>query len=186
MRVIAIVGSPRKRGNTAILVDHIIAGAQEQKAHVDKFYLQGMDIRPCSACDRCRKHSDDPCVIKDDMTKKVHPLLRACDAMIIGTPIYFFTMSAQTKLLMDRWYALGGPQGSRLKGKRVAIAMAYAGDDALDSGALNAYRAFQDTFNWVGSELVGIVHGHGEEKGDIAKNRKLLAAARELGRRLCS
>jgi multimeric flavodoxin WrbA len=106
--------------------------------------------------------------------------------MIIGTPIYFFTISAQTKLLMDRWYALGGPQGSRLKGKRVAIAMAYAGDDALDSGALNAYRAFQDTFNWVGSELVGIVHGHGEEKGDIAKNRKLLAAARELGRRLCS
>jgi multimeric flavodoxin WrbA len=185
MRVIAVVGSPRKGGNTDILVDNIIAGAREQKARVHKFHLQGMDIRPCTACNRCRKHSDAPCVIKDDLTKKVHPILRAADAVIIGTPIYFFTMSAQTKIFMDRCYALGGPQGSRLKGKRVAIAMAYAGDDALDSGALNAYRAFQDTCNWVGAELVGIVHGHGEAKGDIAKNKKLLSAAKELGRELC-
>jgi multimeric flavodoxin WrbA len=186
MRVVAFVGSPRKGGNTDILVDQIIAGAKEKGAQVEKFYLGRMDIRPCTACDCCRKHSDDPCVIKDDMTRKIHPVLRACDAMIIGTPIYFFNMSAQTKIFVDRWYALGGPQGSRLKGKRVAIAMAYAGEDALDSGALNAYRAFQDSFNWVGAELVGVVHGHAEAKGEIAKNGKLLAAAKELGRRLCS
>jgi len=185
MRVVGVVGSPRKGGNTDILVDQIIAGAKEMGALVEKFYLSGMDIRPCTACDRCRKHSDDPCVIKDDMTRKIHPLMRTCDAMIIGTPIYFFNMSALTKIFVDRWYALGGPEGYRLKGKKAALAIAYADEDPLGSGGATALRAFQDSFGWVGTELVGVVHGHAEAKGEIAKNKKLLAAAKELGQRLC-
>ena len=121
------------------------------------------------------------------MTNKIHPALLACDAVIIGTPIYFFNMSGQTKVFVDRWYALGGAEGYyRLKGKKAALAMAYADEDPLGSGAVNALRALQDSLNWVGIELVGVVHGQGEAKGDIRKDKRVLAAAKDLGRRLCS
>jgi NAD(P)H-dependent FMN reductase len=183
MTIVAIVGSPREGGNTDLLVKHIIQGAQEKGANVIRFFLHDLDLRPCGACEGCRGHTDDRCIIEDDM-QEIHAQLRACDGLIIGTPIYWFNMSAQTKIFMDRWYALGGPEGHALKGKRVALALAYADPDPFVSGAANAHRIFQDACRWVQAPLVGTVYGTAGEKGEIAQNTALLEQAVELGRKL--
>ena len=86
---------------------------------------------------------------------------------------------------MDRLYAFGGPQGYHWTAKRVAIAMTYADPDPLVSGALNAYRIFQDCFRWIGAEIVGFVHGSAWERGEITKNTALLLEAERVGRKLC-
>ena len=186
MKVLAVVGSPRKGGNSDTLVDAILAGASEAGAEVEKLYLNDLELRGCQACNACRDAVEDPCVQADDMTKVVHPRLRACDAFVIGTPIYYFAASAQTKLFLDRWYALAGQEGEphALRGKRAAIAIAYADPDPFVSGAANAMATFRDALNWVGAELAGVVYATADAAGEIAHNEAALQQARQLGARL--
>ena len=182
-RVIVLLGSPRKKGNSATLAARIASGAKSAGAEVETFYLHGMDIRPCSACDACRKRIEDDCVIADDMAE-LYPKLRRADAIVIASPVYWFNMSAQTKLFMDRCYALGGPGEHPLAGKRIGIALTYADPDAFCSGAVNALRIFQDGFRYVGAEVVGMLYGSAWRAGEIRENRALLRKARELGKEL--
>ena len=104
-RILILKGSPRKRGNSAILADQVAAGAAEAGAAVESFDLHGMDIRPCDNCDFCQGSGE--CVINDDM-QLLYPKLLEADAIVIASPIYWFTVSAQMKLCIDRWYALEG------------------------------------------------------------------------------
>ena len=99
--VMIVIGSPRKRGNSSILAKQVASGAEDAGAKVELFFLHGMNIKPCSACEGCRKKRATGCVIRDDM-QKLYPKMRAADAIVIASPIYWFTVSAQTKLFMDR------------------------------------------------------------------------------------
>ena len=169
------------------MVDAIIRGAKEMGAEAEKVYLNDLHLRGCQACSACRGDVDDPCVLDDDMPA-VHQKVRACDALIIGTPIYYFGPSAQTKLFLDRWYAPAGREGQphAMKGKRMAIALSYADPDPFVSGAANAHRILRDSANWVGARIVGTVYGTADAKAEIAQNRAIMEQAAELGRRLCS
>ena len=184
-KVLIILGSPRKNGNSATLAKQVLAGAEATGAEVESFYLQGMDIQPCTACDKCREETVLDCIIDDDM-KTLDPKLREADAIVIASPIYYFTVSAQTKLFMDRSYALGGPQGNALAGKRIGIILTYGGNDPFDSGAVNALRTFQDAYNYVGAEIVGMVYGSASEAGEIQNNQELMEKAYVLGKQLGS
>jgi multimeric flavodoxin WrbA len=115
----------------------------------------------------------------------IYPKLRQADALVIASPIYWFTVSAQTKLFMDRCYALGGGDPSRyaLEGKQIGIVLAYGSEDPFKSGAVNALRTFQDTYKHVGAEIVGMVYGN---KDEIRKESRLMEKARELGMKLGS
>ena len=78
-KVVIVKGSPRRSGNSAILADQVAAGAEAAGATVESFYLHGMDIQPCDACDSCQGVADIDCVIEDDM-QTLYPKLRAADA----------------------------------------------------------------------------------------------------------
>jgi len=186
-KVVVLLGSPRKNGNSAALADEIARAAQSAGAEVDSFFLHEMNIAPCCACEGCHKPDSSGCVIDDDMSR-VYAALRAADAFIIATPIYWFTVSAQIKTSLDRCYALvGGANGlTPFAGKRVALAMAYGGEDPLSSGAVNAVRTFQDAFRFTGADIAGMVYGRASEPGEIASNARLLEQARELGKTLVS
>jgi len=179
------MGSPRKAGNSAALAEQVVAGAESGGAAVESFYLHGMDIAPCTACDACRDDSAKDCVIDDPMTA-LYPKLRQADAIVIASPVYWFTVSAQTKLFMDRCYALGGPQGNALKGKRIGIVLTYADPDPFSSGAVNALRTFQDGFRYIGAEIVGMVYGSAWKAGEIRDNKDVMEKARQLGETLAS
>ena len=182
-KILIVIGSPRRKGNSTILAQKVAAGARAAGAEVETFRLHEMNIRPCTACEACKKHIDTDCVLDDDM-RPLYPKLRAAHAIVIASPIYWFTVSAQTKLFMDRCYALGGPQGNALKGKRIGIALTYADPDPFSSGAVNALRMFEDGFRYIGADLVGMVYGSAWHAGEIKANKTLLKQARELGKRL--
>lgn len=182
-KVLVILGSPRKKGNTAILADQVARGAAGEKAKVETVYLNGLNIRPCQACMSCQKKRSKGCAIQDDM-QKIYPKLIEADAWVIASPVYWFTMSAQTKLFMDRCFALPAYAEDPFSGKRIAIAMAFGGDDPFDSGCTNALRTFQDAFGYTQSPIVGMVYGHAMDAGEIKSNVNLLKEAFELGRQL--
>jgi len=184
-RVVIVKGSPRKAGNSAILAKQVAEGAKEAGAKVESFYLHGMKIRPCTACDKCQKSSEKGCVIDDEM-RGLYPKLRRMDALVIATPIYWFTMSAQAKVFLDRCYALGGPEGNELTGKRMGIVLTYADPDPYSSGAVNAIRTFQDAFRYIDADLVGIVYGTAWKAGEIKANKEVMKKAYELGQQLGS
>jgi len=182
-KIMVVIGSPRRKGNSATLAKHVADGAKDAGAKVDTFFLQGMDIRPCTACDACRTKLKKDCIIKDDM-KKLYPKMKSADGIVIASPIYWFTVSAQTKLFMDRWYALGGDDGYELAGKKFGIVLAYADADPFTSGAVNALRTFQDAFNFIGAEVVGTVYGSAWKAGEIKKNKALMNSAYALGKQM--
>jgi multimeric flavodoxin WrbA len=184
-----VKGSPREKGNSAMLAEQVAAGAEAAGAQVESFYLHGMRIQPCDACDMCRGDADADCIIDDDM-QLLYPKLREADALVYASPIYWFTVTAQLKLFMDRCYALGSDSGEAhdhaLAGKRIGVVLTYGGDDPFDSGAINAIRMFQDAFDYVSAEIVGIVYGYAPSEGGIEKNRALMDKAYDLGWRLAA
>lgn len=180
-RMLVFKGSPREKGNSSILADRSAEGAKSAGAEVESFSLHMMDIRPCDACDVCQETG--VCVLKDDM-QLLYPKLREADAIVIASPIYWFTMNAQTKLFIDRWYALESPQGNALKGKQFGILLTFGDTDPYSSGAINAIRSFQDMFRYIGANIGGMVYGTASNEGDVLNQPKLLERAYKLGEKL--
>ena len=181
--ILALISSPRKNGNSTILCKKIAEGAIKSGAKVTTINLNKSKIKPCTACDKCHISDSSFCVLKDDMSK-IYPKIIAADSIIYASPIYWFTISAQLKLFMDRCYALGGPSGYALKGKKMGIALAYGDVDPFRSGAVNALRTLQDSFAYVGAELIGSVYASGLEPDDVLKNKNALREAIQLGKAL--
>lgn len=176
LKVLGIVCSPRKKGNTEILVLEALAGAEEVGAYVEILRAGDMDIAPCDGCRSCRETGE--CKIKDDMQKVYKKLLEA-EGIILGSPVYFWSVSGQTKNLIDRTYALRYNH-QKLKDK-VGGAIVVAGR----RGCLSALSVFNNFF--LGQEMIPVglgVDGRGREKGDVRKDERAMKDARTLGRRL--
>jgi multimeric flavodoxin WrbA len=119
MKVLGIVGSPRKGGNTEIMVEEALAAAREAGAETEIASVAGKNIAPCDGCSAC--HRAGVCHIKDDM-QSIYPKLESADAIIFGTPVYFGGVSAQMKAIIDRTFKyLEDPKEPRkLRGKVAA------------------------------------------------------------------
>ena len=182
-KVLVLLGSPRRKGNSAVLAGAIAAGARAAGAAVETLYLHGLTIAPCKACMACRKPRSKGCSIDDDMQPIYRKMLEA-DAWVLASPVYWFTLSAQLKLWMDRCFALPAYGKDPFAGRRIALALAYGGEDPFDSGCVNALRTFQDAYRYAGAEIVGMVYGSALEAGGIKANRALMKEARALGRKL--
>lgn len=183
-QVLIVNGSPRKRGNSVLLAEQVAAGARAAGAEVETVILQDLDIQPCTACEACKGTEEGDCIIQDDM-QGLYPKVRAADVIVIATPVYWFTMSAQAKLFIDRFYALiDTARGNLLTGKKFAFVLTYGGSDPFTCGAINAIRAFQDMCRYLKAEIVGVVCGAAREEGEVQSQEDLLEKARQLGRKL--
>jgi multimeric flavodoxin WrbA len=122
MEILAIYGSPRKDGNTSLLLDEALRGAREDGGSVRSLRPNLMKIRPCQNCGGCDETG--ACIMKDDM-EEVYAAIRACPRIVLASPIFFSGVSAQAKALIDRCQALwcekyllkrpipAGPEGRR-------------------------------------------------------------------------
>lgn len=182
-KVLVLLGSPRKKGNSATLVQSVIKGAQEAGAEVETVYLNGYNIRTCQSCYVCQQPDSKGCSLDDGM-QEIFPKLVEADAWVFATPVFWFTFSGQTKLLMDRLFALGAYTDVPFRNKRIAIAMTYGGEDVFSSGCVNALRTFQDAFTYCRAKMVGMVYGTARTTEDITSNKALLQEAEMLGRKL--
>lgn len=179
--IILLKGSPRLQGNSTVLADQVAAGAKDAGVQVESFYLHDMDIRPCDGCDFCRETG--VCVVKDDM-QALYPKLLAADAVVLASPVYWFTYSAQLKLCIDRWYALANYKSAFFKGKPVGIVLAFGDDDLYLSGGINAIHTFETMFRYLDANIIGWVYGSLSDVGDAQKHPDLMEKAYQLGQKL--
>jgi len=115
VKAIGIVGSPRKNGNTEILTRHTLKAIEEEGLDTELIRLVGLDIQPCNACMVCKDEGKD-CPIKDDLMP-LYAKMKEADAIILASPVYFGSATAQIKALMDRAGYIARAQGQALGGK---------------------------------------------------------------------
>jgi multimeric flavodoxin WrbA len=182
MKIIGIIGSSRKFGNTDILVRTIVEAAAAQGAETRLFHLRALTVNACLGCEFCR--ANDGCAQSDDM-QYLYPALQNADVVVVGSPVYMGQVSGQTKIFMDRLFALlNNDFSSRLPaGKQAVLVFAQAQPDAEQYA-----RYFQDTarvFEVVGLPVVKmLVAANVLEQGAVADDIGLLAKAAETGRQL--
>lgn len=172
MKITVLSSSPRKGGNTSIMVNAFKEGAESAGHEVEVIDVASKKIAPCRACKYCYTHGGD-CAIKDDMTE-VRASLSCADMVVFASPIYWFDISAQLKLAIDRMYAFGG---CGFNFSKVAMLL-DSGSDGVYDAAIAAYKAMCSYLNW---KNLGIITIPGMvEKGDMAHNAKL-AEVEEFG-----
>lgn len=119
-KLVAFIGSPHTSGRTAAFVKEVVKGSEKMGAAAKIYNLNNMDIKYCQGCLYCKKEGDG-CVINDDM-QMIYKDFKEADAVVIGSPIYVYQVSAQIKILFDRFYALlDGAFKRRFKDKKAVI-----------------------------------------------------------------
>ena len=175
MKVLGISCSPRRGGNTEILVQEALKGAKEEGAVVELLSLSGKDIKPCDGCRGCE--TTGLCKIKDDMQEIYGELLNA-DGIIIGTPIFYWSLCGQAKVLLDRTFALNFP---RLQlANKVGGAIAVAGRAGTMNGLMTLLQYFLNNH----MRPAEVVPGLADKKGEIRKDERAMGSAFEMGRQV--
>jgi multimeric flavodoxin WrbA len=182
-KILAVVGSPRKGGNTDLLVRKLAEGAASKGAQVDTIFLAGLNIRECDGCHACWKGKS--CCKKDDMLD-LYQKISESDAIVFGTPVYWFGPTALMKAFIDRFVYFNCPENrAKIKGKDAATIIPFE-DDNLDT-ARPLVELFEKSFEYLEMRLAGsVVVGGVGEKGDILKKPDRLNDAYELGIRLAT
>lgn len=185
MNIIGLSGSPRKGGNTDILLQTALRGARSAGAETALFYLNDMNIRGCQACCICKKTGQ--CAVQDDM-QTIYNAIDESDAVIIGSPIYFGRMSAQLALVMDRLFAYLKPDfTTRLpNGKKYSLIFVYTQPDF--SRFLPCINGVAEILEWLGFEsgFEPFVGAGLADAGAVLKNRPFLDAAFTMGKVLAT
>ena len=182
-RVLIVAASPRKNGNSTILALKAAEGVNSNGGEADVAPIGNLKIAPCNACDICRDKPEEGCVIKDDM-QPLYQRIKDAEGIIFASPVYWFNLSAQMKLFIDRTYAVKDGGDYALSGKDVGVILTYEDEDIFASGGINALRSFQDICAYVRADLVGTVYGSADKAGAVQANGKLLQKAYDLGRKI--
>jgi len=174
LKILALIGSPRKGGNTDILVDQILQGSKTIGHTSEKLYLYDYEISPCIDCRKCKK-GDYVCTANDGM-QEIYPKMQAADLIIFGTPLYWFGPTGKMKLIMDRMrpFAANG----KLKGKRGVVVVPSGGETKFCKPLIEMFRL---TFDYLGIEFAGKVLAQAFDKGEIRQNQEALKKAHEFG-----
>lgn len=185
MKIVGISGSPRRSGNSEILLDRALEGAASAGADAEKIVLNELEIRSCQECGGCDKNG--VCVIPDDMSH-LYKTLDKADAVIVASPIFFASLSAQTKMMIDRfqceWMAKymlkKAMRKKRRKGLFICVSGSHRNDYFENAGSI--IKAFFATLD---IEYCGELFCGGMEKArDIDNEEKVLNKAYSLGREL--
>lgn len=176
-RVLILSGSPRKGGNSDTLCDQFMKGAHEAGHLVEKIWVQGKTVAPCLACYYCKEHAGE-CAIKDDMCDILGKMLTA-DVLVLSSPVYFYSISAQLKAVIDRTVA----RWLEFRNKEFYYIVTAAEDtDTVADCTLGCMRGLAECFE--GSIEKGIIYGKGVYgKGEIFNHSAMLQAY-DMGRSL--
>ncbi|MCW4015444.1 MAG: flavodoxin family protein [Candidatus Bathyarchaeota archaeon] len=174
MKVLALIGSPRRGGNTDLLVDQVLEGSRTKGHVARKLYLYDYTISVCSDCRGCKK-GDYVCCVHDEM-QQLYPLMADADVIVFGTPVYWYGPTAKMKMLLDRLRPF--VENKKLVGKRAVVVLPSAEGSKACGPLIEMFRL---SFEYLGMELVGKVLGKAYEKGEILENKKELDAAYKMG-----
>ncbi len=188
MKVLGIAGSPRRGGNTDLLLERAIAGARDGGGQTEMVVLSELRIAPCQHCDGCL--AEGRCVIDDDM-QGLYPKLREADRLILASPVFFMGIAAQTKAMIDRcqalWaikYVLKRPVALNTDSERKGLFLSVGGTgfSKLFEPSLATIKSF---FVVLDMKMAGaLTYAKVDGKGAIRSHPTALQDAYEAGRRL--
>lgn len=189
MHVLAIYGSPRKGGNTDLMLDAFLEGCVDARCEVRRIYVRNLEISGCLECGQCDEAGT--CIREDDMAT-IYPVLEQADRIVVASPIFFYGITGQLKLLVDR------SQASYMKKELSFREGKTAGTGGrkgflLSAGATRGKRLFDCAiltmryfFDAIDVQYAGELCFHEiEEKGAIAEHPTALDECRRAGRAFC-
>lgn len=188
MKVVAFYGSPRVGGNSQILLDEALKPIGEAGYEIISFKLNFMNIKPCQNCGGCDKTGK--CIIVNDDMKEIYEAIRGGDRFIVSSPIFFFALSAQTKIMIDRCQAFwsekyllkkGIPEGQYGR-KGLLLLVGGMKKEIGIKCAENTAKAFFRTISVPSHETLAYLEV--DAKGDILKHPTALREAYDAGKRL--
>lgn len=175
MKITVLFASPNKNGSTAILVDHFKRGAEENGHKVEVLDVCKMNVHPCIGCVRCGY--EGPCVQKDD-NEIIRDTLLNTDMVVFATPLYYYGMSAQLKIVVDRFCAYNSSLNSRHL-KSALLTVAWNADDWTFE-ALEAY--YKTLVRYIRFKNMGMVLGYGCGSPSMTKHSEYPEKAYLLGK----
>ena len=178
MKILAIVGSPRPKGNTNYLVDEALGEAKNLGAETEKLVLSQYEVNPCLGHEDCA--SFDSCRQEDDTGWILEKFCEA-DGIILATPVYYYSVTAQMKAFIDRTYFLY--KKDRKSGARAVGLIVVAEIEGIED-TLYTLNQFVDYAFYVGRENRYIVSGYASRLGDAKNNLPLVEDSRKLGRQM--
>ncbi|MDT8402240.1 MAG: flavodoxin family protein [Bacteroidales bacterium] len=179
MKVLAINGSPRKNGNTEILLRETMKVLDKHGIDTELIRIGGKKLKPCTACMKCKKEKDGQCHIDNKLLNGILKKMIDADGLLIGSPVYFSDITPETKALLDvAGYSLRAA-GNPLKRKAGAAVIAVRRAGAIHSfDSINHFFLINEMII-PGSSYWNI--GIGREKGDVLNDEEGLKTMRTLG-----
>lgn len=179
MKVIAFNGSPRKQGNTRILIDTVLAELEHQGIETEVVQLGGEEVRGCLACQKCIKTKDGKCANNKDIINDCIDKIMAADGVIIGSPTYFADVSTEVKALIDRAGYVARVNNSMFKRKVGAGVVAQR-----RGGATHVFDTINHLFTISEMIIPGSNYwnfGVGLKEGDVRDDKEGMDSMRILG-----
>ncbi|HKJ13986.1 MAG: flavodoxin family protein [Desulfobulbaceae bacterium] len=182
MKVVAFNGSARKDGNTAILINYVFRGLEEEGIKTELVQLSGSRIHGCIACMKCFENKDQRCSVKNDIANECIEKMLGADGIILGSPTYFANVSTEMKALIDRAGMVSRANSDMLARKVGAAVVAVR-----RAGAIHVFNSINHFF-FIGQMIVpGSSYwnlGMGRQKGEVEKDDEGIQTMKNLGRNM--
>jgi multimeric flavodoxin WrbA len=179
MKVVAFNGSPRKEGNTSLLIGHVFTELNREGIETESVQVGGETIRGCTACYKCFDRKDRRCVMNDDIANACVEKMIEADGIVIGSPTYFAAMTPEAKALIDRCGMVIRANGDLLKHKAGAAVVAVR-----RAGAISVFDTINHFFTISQMVIPGSSYwniGVGRNMGDVEQDEEGIKTMRDLG-----
>ena len=179
MKVVAFNGSPRKDGNTAILINHVFTELKKEGIETELVQLSEKPLHGCIACDKCGVNKDQRCAVKDDAANEYIEKMLGADGIILGSPVYFQDVTPEMKALIDRTGYVSRANGRMFENKIGASLVALR-----RSGGISSLDTMNHFFLAGQMIIVGRGIAFGRKKGEVEKDDEGIALVELLGQRM--
>jgi multimeric flavodoxin WrbA len=179
MKVVAFNGSPRKDGNTAILIKHVFGELEKEGIETELVQLADKVIRGCIACEKCGENRNRRCAVTNDAANECIEKMLGADGIILGSPVYFQDVTSEMIALIDRTGYVSRANGRMFKKKVGASVVAVR-----RSGAIHALDTMDHFFLSGEMVIVGRALAIGRAKGEVEKDAEGMQLATSLGQRM--
>jgi len=179
MRVIGFNGSPRKDGNTFILINHVLRELEREGIETELVQLSEKEIHGCIACYKCIENKDRRCAVKNDAANEYIEKMVEADGILLGSPVYFIDVTPEMKALIDRAGFVSRANGGMYKNKVGAAVAALRRSGAMHAiDSMNHFLLSQEIF------IAGRAIALGRDKGEVEKDEEGIQLAKSLGQRI--
>jgi multimeric flavodoxin WrbA len=179
MKVVAFNGSPRKDGNTTILINHLFRQLEKEGIETELVQLSEKELRGCIACFKCFENKDQQCAVKNDAANQYIEMMTKAQGIILGSPVYFTDVTPEMKALIDRTGFVSRANGNMYRNKVGAVVTAFRRSGAMHAiDTMSHFLLGQEIF------IVGRATGVGSNKGEVEKDEEGMELVKTLGQRM--